>query len=382
MKRVLKPAVSLATLLVCLLLGELCLELFAPVPDPYGRAKHVQPVNQYVRYEFPPNFSFATEPEEGLPGVHGHNLFTTNNAGFRGDYLATPKPGGEFRVFVIGGSTVECLYLDDAKSLTRVLQDELSAHAPAGVNVKVYGAGKSGAASDDHVAMITERIVHLEPDLVVVFSGVNDLTRSIYDYDYLHYLPQGEGQKLPLWHMLATEFQLPRRLVYLKARLSPGESRALEELPARSDYREKVRIRAAAPRTDARPRVETNAYAANLRTIIGVARAHNIRLVLMTQPSSWNSAVDPSAQGWHWITYRRGVTYREDYMDEALESFDDQTRRLSADNSVPLYDAAKSLPKSLEIFYDDVHFNENGARAAAEGLASLILEKNLLAPSR
>ena len=156
----------------------------------------------------------------------------------------------------------------------------------------------------------------------------------------------------------------------------------LEAITAKSAYQEKVRLRAAAPRTDARPRLELDAYANNLRTIIGVAQAHKIQLVFMTQQSTWNSAVDPNAQSWHWMLYRAGVTYREDFMDEALEALNEQMRRLAADNTIPLYDLAKAMPKSLEFFYDDVHFNERGANTAGINLAAFIEEKNLIKSSR
>ena len=58
--------------------------------------------------------------------MKGPNVFTTNNMGFRGDELTMPKPANEFRIFMVGGSTTECLYLDDSKALTRVLQNELN----------------------------------------------------------------------------------------------------------------------------------------------------------------------------------------------------------------------------------------------------------------
>ena len=37
-----------------------------------------------------------------------------------------------------------------------------------------------------------------------------------------------------------------------------------------------------------------------------------------------------------------------------------------------LYDVAADIPKSSQYFYDDVHFNVEGARAAARGLARVV----------
>jgi lysophospholipase L1-like esterase len=78
------------------------------------------------------------------------------------------------------------------------------------------------------------------------------------------------------------------------------------------------------------------------------------------------------------MSYRFGVVYREDFMDEALESYNDVMRAIAEEHSVPVYDLARSLPKSSDYFYDDVHFNVEGAATAGEGLASFILEKQLV----
>jgi lysophospholipase L1-like esterase len=378
MKRFSKVAVSIIASASCLFVAELGLRLFAPVPDPFDEFKRGQHSNQYIRSEFPPHFSFRTEPEQGLPGVYGHNLFTTDNMGFRGDDLVTPKPKHEFRIFMVGGSTTECLYLDDAKAISGVLQKRLGGRASGDINVKVYGAGKSGDASDDHVSMIAHRIVHLEPDMIIVFSGINDLTRSIYHYDYTHYVKEKTGTEPSLLLPLATGFQMARRVYNLKTRFFPTDAEVSEKITSQTRYREKVRMRESVPVSDERPRLDLQAYANNLRTIMGSSQAHKVRLIFMTQQTTWNSPVDPAAKSWQWMRYRNGVNYREDYMNDAMESLNDQMRRIAAENSILLYDLARSMPKSLEFFYDDAHFNEKGADTAATELAALILEQHLI----
>lgn len=362
---------------VSIIIGEVCLERFRPVPDPFWSQKSP---NLYVRSAHPPNVRYRTAPEPGLRGIGPQNVFSTDNLGFRGDFLTIPKPKNEFRIFLVGGSTTECFYLDDGKALNSVLQEQLMQRAPKDVAVKVYGAGKSGDASDDHISMIAHRIVQLEPDMIVLFSGVNDLTRSIYEYDYLHLTRPAEffeprASTFALW---ATDYQIPRRLYYLKMRLSPTERQVLEQVPLTTNVQQKRRLGQGAPISNERPRVDTAAYAHNLRTVVGAAKANHVQVVLITQQSTWNSAVDPEAAKWHAVLYRNGVNYREDFMDQALEALNDQMRAVAAEESVPIYDLAKAMPKTLEFFYDDVHFNENGARRAATELAALITDKQLI----
>ena len=67
-----------------------------------------------------------------------------------------------------------------------------------------------------------------------------------------------------------------------------------------------------------------------------------------------------------------GIALPTDQMDAALDSVNETTRRVGRDLGVPIYDLARSIPKSLEFFYDDVHFNVRGANRAGRKLAALI----------
>lgn len=370
--------ITVITFLVCIVLAELFLAFIAPLPDPYHKWKHhVVELNQYIRIAFPPDYEITTEAENGLPGIQGQNTFTTNNMGFRGDTLVTPKPFNEFRIFMIGGSTTECLYLDDSHSINTVLQHYLQEHVNPDISIKVYNAGKSGAASDDHISMLAHRIVHLEPDMIIVFSGINDLTKSIYDYDYLHYVDKSTV-KMPVFLSLATEFQIPRRAYYIMKEISPTSRDILERITLKTQYIEKIELRQSVPVTNEKPRVDSRSYRNNLKSIIGIAQRHGIQLVFMTQQTTWNSSVDPNASHWHWMLHRNGKTYREDYMDEALESLNEVMREVSTEQSIPMYDLAKVLPKSLEFFYDDVHFNVRGASIVGKDLGKYIVQSNLI----
>ncbi len=382
-RKTIVAATVCGSLLLALAAAEVLLRVFAPAPDPYAHFKTTREVKPIV-HEFPPNFTFESRVEPGLPGMPpAHRRFSTNNVGFRGDFLARPKPPREYRIFMVGGSTTECLYLDDSEAITFVLQHELRRERRDGRDYRVYGAGQSGNVSSDHVAMISQRIVHLEPDMIIVFAGINDLTASIYGKDYT-FLQESETRRysfLNLLSFVATEFQLPRYGYTLRKRLFKKSSREiLEEIPAQSNYRVEIELRKSLPMARGRPRTDLRSYEENLRTILGIARAHRIALVFVTQASTWNSRVDPRAVEWHWMTHRRDVVYREEWMDEALESYNDVMRRLGRENGTPVFDLARKLEKSLEFLYDDCHFNVAGARRAGQELGSF-LSGQLLAPA-
>ena len=292
--------------------------------------------------------------------------------GFRGSDIARQKPSDEYRIFLIGGSTMECYVLDDEDSINAVLEKHLT--GVQGGSVRVYNAGKSGDRSDDHVAILSQRIVHLEPDLIVVFAGINDLRIAATNYDYLH-----EGSRdINTWSLAITETQLGRVVYYVYKRRGflreIGDDQIVE-----TPYRRISRAQQAAPPASNPLILNAAAYGNNLRTIAGIAHGHNINLVLMTQQTTWASDVDRFISERHSMRLIDGFVYDESDMHLAMETLNDVMRGVAEDLDVPLYDIAKLLPKASTHFYDDVHFNTRGARDAALGLSATIIGQGWLA---
>jgi len=357
---------------------EAMLRAVAPIADPYKLHKRrANIVQMYLRSSFPANMRVQLSTEAGLPGMDGRETtFTTNNVGLRGDSLPMPKPDDELRVFVVGGSTTENLYVDDRQAMTRILQDRLDTIV-SGKRVKVYAAGKSGARSYDHIEMIAHRLVHLDPDALIVFAGINDLRAAMYGRDFLMLppalgAPDTEWTLVQLLRFAATEFQLGRRLFSL---LKPDDYRdAVEQITLRSNFRRSVQMRRSLPVSAGAPRIDVRPYRNNLISMVGMARAHGIDLVFLTQATTWNSRVDSEIANWHWMSAGPDSAYREEALDQAMEAYNDAVRAVAAEFNVPLFDLARLLPKSGEYFYDDVHFNPRGAETVGARLALFVWE--------
>ncbi len=371
-------ALVLLSTAISLIAVEAILRVMAPIADPYKLNKRRASLAQtYIRSSFPANMRIQLSTEQGLPGMDGRETtFSTNNVGLRGDSLPMPKPEDELRVFVVGGSTTETLYLDDGQAMTRVLQNRLDSTV-SGKRVRVYGAGKSGAKSYDHIEMIAHRLVHLEPDALIVIAGINDLLAAMHGRDYLM-LPPALGAPDTEWTLTQlvrftlTEFQLGRRLFSL---LKPGDYRdAVEQITFRSNFRRSVRMRDALPVSASGPRIDVAPYRDNLISIVGIARAHDIDLLFLTQATTWNSRVDSEIAKWHWMSAGPDSAYREDALDQAMEAYNDAVRAVGAEFNVPVLDLARVLPKSGRYFYDDVHFNPRGADTVGAMLAVFVSE--------
>jgi lysophospholipase L1-like esterase len=369
---------ALFSLLATLAFVEVMLRIFHPLPDPYRMRKVASeipwPGSPYVPSAFPANYRRVQHAEPGLPGVDTlPHRFSTNNYGYRGDSLAMPKPAGEVRVFMVGGSTTECIVLDDSAAVSARLQQHLRALLP-GVDVRVYGAGKSGDRSWDHVAMTGHRIAHLQPDVVIVFAGVNDALAAVTGRDYLL---RGDPQPIGagwLVRELATETQVARLFQAALGNSNPAD------VDVHTHYRAAVRYVGKLPLTDRKPPENTPPYADNLRSLAGIVRANHARPVFMTQATSWNTP-DPRLRRWHWML-GGSHRYREADLDALMGRYNDVMKAVGTEQAVPVFDFASSVPKSTDVFYDDVHFNTRGADTAAALLARFIVDHGIIAPPK
>lgn len=91
---------------------------------------------------------------------------------FRPASFATPKPAGEFRIFALGGSTVQGRPYATETSFTSWLELSLQAAAPKRSWSVINCGGVSYASY--RVAAILDEVLAYEPDLVILYTGHNE----------------------------------------------------------------------------------------------------------------------------------------------------------------------------------------------------------------
>ncbi|MEM6684701.1 MAG: SGNH/GDSL hydrolase family protein [Bacteroidota bacterium] len=373
---------NLIVLLVLIVLIEIILQFF-PVPNPYESVKKNMFIyaieNMYIESQFDPNLQLQFSTEEGLLGFETYKdttSFTINNVGFRGDELKMPKPNNEYRIFAIGGSSTESLYIDDADVWTRVLQENLNQNQYQNKTVKVYNAGKSGDNIQDHIAMLAHRIIHLQPDEVIVFCGINDVTRLLLDDNPLKFniTEKKEESDIGFVQMLGVfiyEFQIPRRLYYA----FKTEEDVLETIEIQSDYAKKVKKTQARPVENQLPSTDYGNYANKLKSLIGICQANDIKLIFATQVVTWDTE-EEALQNWHWMTSRGGIRYNAKKLQQKVDSINAITIQESAKFAVPVFKTDSIIPKTSAYLYDDCHFNPAGNKKMGDALAKFLKTLN------
>jgi len=108
------------------------------------------------------------EPNQKSRSIH------INSEGFRGPEISKEKPDGTYRIFLVGGSTAFGSGVKDDETPSAHLQ-KLFEDAKLDFKVEVINAGIPGAWSYGEVKFVKERLMEYEPDLFIIYDGVNDL---------------------------------------------------------------------------------------------------------------------------------------------------------------------------------------------------------------
>ncbi|MBX7166411.1 MAG: SGNH/GDSL hydrolase family protein [Pirellulales bacterium] len=319
-------------------------------------------------YVWPPNYTCVVTPGDAL-GVAPQGRFSTNALGLRGPTL--PQQG-DYRILCVGGSTTECLYLDDARTWPAVLSRELGG---ARRHVWVGNAGRSGLTTVDHLTLLENWSPAATMDCWVVLCGVNDLGLQLngtYDAEVARSWERTFAYRRPGWSApwarplyrnLYTWTLAARGGDRLK-RLVRGTSREAQQDVKAAWLAHLRRERQAGTRSDELPDLQPFlvAYERNLRRLIDLARQRHVRLVFLTQPVLWQEPMSSELEALCWGGRCPDGRYRSTaVLSRAMAAYNDRLRQVCRAESVECVDLAEQVAPSTATFYDDCHFNDHGA---------------------
>lgn len=371
----------LASCIFALLLAEGILRLTAS-----GR------LNSPRHFVWPPGLSAVFTPDPAImPGIHGRSRFAASSLGLRADEIPA---GPSYRVLAIGGSTTECLFLDQTETWPYRLQQKLSEAAP-GRPVWVGNAGKSGLTTRDHVVQLKYLLAELPRlDAVVFLVGVNDLSlRNLqdarYDPDFMA-RERSEGWLLPraFGRYPLTDTTLPwhrRRLLWELGRQANRRLRAaandMQDAAGQNYSRWRAERRAATRLRETLPdlRSALGEYRQNLSRLIELARQREVRPIFLTQPTVWRDDLPPEFLPLLWVGRigegRDAEYYSVPVLATQMKMYNDTLLETCRERGVECFDLAARVPRDATVFYDDDHYNEGGAELVAELVAGFLRER-------
>ena len=113
-----------------------------------------------------------------MPNFYGINTISTDEKGFRSITAIDYNDNTSFRIFAIGGSTTEEIYVDDAETWTSLLARKINLGKQK--SIEVINTGVSGLRVKHHLATMLETEKY-HPDAYIFLVGVNDWNKHIKD---------------------------------------------------------------------------------------------------------------------------------------------------------------------------------------------------------
>lgn len=288
---------------------------------------------------------------------------TINRYGLRGALPAIPKPAGRTRVVCLGGSTTFGYTVGDGEDWPTQLGREL------GGGYEVVNAGRPGATTYRDFAYLRDHLLRLQPDVVMLYEGFNDLWRGVRrhagdqpDYGIVdedlppNPEPLDRGEASP-W---------PWRVSFLAYRAGLALDHRLSDPP--SPWPEPP----VGPRFRFDPAV-VSIYERNLGAIIRLCRARGVRTVVAT----FAACDDPSLPGVEQELRLQYVAENVPQLDlatgqEGMDLYREVTRRVACTEGVPLVDLARTMTKDLRAYTDTIHFTPEGEALLARQLAEAL----------
>lgn len=283
-----------------------------------------------------------------------------------------PKPDKEFRIFILGGSNVECFFVDNGSSINAMLQQKLNQSIDKNIDIKVYSAGKSGITANEQISILAHNLVYLQPDMILYNTTAGEMLRPQRkdNIGFLENNTEGKLSLILLAKMLVCEFQIGR---YLYAHLQKNKTARIY-----SPVGKRVKRCQSKPICDDKPTILTHEIRLKLRTVIGIAKVHQIPLVFITQPSAWKSS-DEELRKHFWIScLYDGKRYSDNAMASKLREINDIMLEIASEQKIMGYDMVGDIPQTSEYFYDDLHYNTKGAQKVAGCIAEFIMNNKLI----
>ncbi|MEX2213289.1 MAG: SGNH/GDSL hydrolase family protein [Phycisphaeraceae bacterium] len=341
-------------------------------------SRQARPFDSFVN---PPGLHRVLEPRR-IKGASPVAVMTTNSLGLRGPEFSDED---RVRILCIGGSTTECLYLDDTRTWPALLGQKLNADKPG---VWVGNAGRSGLNCIDHLTLVRHLPEAWKVDCWLVLCGVNDLNmyrhgtaddriRRSYELTFPYRRPGISStlqrplqRNLYTWHLMEKVFQR------IKEKMSDPNRAVAQD--REGEWVEQTLRHLIATTTTAETKdftADLQRYRGYLQQIIAEARTRKITVVFATQPTSW-SAKPPDDIREHLKALGADEIFFQWQANSALalDQFNQVMRDLCKAEGMQCIDVARVVPPNTECFYDDCHFTEQGAEVVAAHLAGALKE--------
>ena len=347
------------------------------------------------------NTTYYMHPSPDItPGVSGVSVFTTNSFGLRGP----PLQDEAYRILTIGGSTTSDDVLDDTETWSYQLMKFLNTNASSSDIVWVGSSGIAGKHSEHHVVHATYLLPILPKlDWVILHAGINDLGRWLYAKSF-DATPIMEKDQDELENIIAQSFRVSiytaddtplykRSAIWRLASIAKvsvinllsnqDDSGVIhmdkklnwmeEQRERREERRKKFVIRA---KLDSLPEA-LFVFAENLRQFANLVRENGAEPIFVAQVMPDFQSMTQEERNRFWMgAMDGGNSYvEESQYKRLLQLHNSKMKEVAIDAEVHFIDLAELVGDDISLFYDNMHYNERGAKMVGEAIGRYMQEQ-------
>ena len=339
-------------------LAEVSVRLYAGLNPTFGQRLRGLDVLT-AKVEPHGDFGYRMKPLETIRYKNGTEA-NTNAMGFRGPLVTVPKPQGTFRIILLGGSTTHGWRVNDDETIDAYMR-ELAAQETSLGAFEVVNLAFDGYDAYQLYERLQSDGLRLDPDVVVVNSGINDVRNAHYPD-----LADPDPRTILYLGLLSVQRDIARRghptlWLWLKhfsysARLPALIRASLEERRALAGRRALAERRTVAPNPEA-----ANNFERNLWRIVDLLKSKKIPILFSSAPSSLPMKYDPADTSTisYWLDNAAATQMYRDTLAAKMRSV---AEKLAADGYPAGYLNVQLAP---DRFLDDGHLTPEGNREMA-----------------
>ncbi len=276
-------------------------------------------------YVWPPNLVYVFHPDSSIfSGISGESYFTINSMGYRGEEIKNHN--NEYRILIIGGSTSECLYLDDGETWPHLLEEKLGKTID-GKKVITMNIGKSGHGLRNNLLALKYLPDYYEPDLIIVLAGANDVLYKLSRKDSWQPFNEEEYDKTESYTFsISPKYNWKSTIIYkiymvlhskdknIKPQDGIGQTLVENRLKRQNSENWITEI------PDLKLALED--YQKIIERVIELSKDQDSEIIFMTQPYLYKENMSSEENESLWMTYDFGdVYYSLDVMINVTEEF-------------------------------------------------------------
>ena len=328
-------------------------------PDQYDRFVLFTSLDA-TEYAWTPHPYLAYSPTPNYQkGMTSHN-----SLGYRNDEFSLEKPDNVFRIVALGGSsTYDVSIKNNANTFTAQLE-KLLIEEYGYTNVQVVNAGVPGFNSWEILVNLEFRVLDLDPDLVIIYEGTNDVHARLVQPAAYRGDDSGRRQawlppRVALWEHSAL-------LRILSRSMNVTRQVSIDDFVSAPTYVSwPFESRLNEVNLDPREILAENPpiyFRRNLENMIAVAKEHGVQILFST---------------WAYSPYLDDYA-SEGYYQQGFQENNDVVKEVAASHDIPLFDFASTMPQDVVYWADGRHVNEAGAIVKARLFAEYLHDQGLI----